>query len=41
MRGKLSGVFSPYPKTWGKGQWTAKTIDDAKQMAIDFARCVS
>jgi hypothetical protein len=41
MRGKLNGVFSPYPKTWGKGQWTAKTIDDAKQMAIDFARCVS
>ncbi len=24
-----------------KGEWTAKTIDDAKQMAIDFARGVA
>ena len=26
---------------WGKGEWTAETIDDAKQMAVDFARGVS
>lgn len=26
----------PYPK-WGKGEWKAKTMEDAKQMAIDFA----
>lgn len=38
MRGKISGVFSEYPKKWGKGEWTAKTIEDAKQMAIDFAK---
>ena len=33
--------LSEYPTEWGKGEWTAKTIDDAKQMAIDFARSVS
>ena len=36
-----SGMFSEYPEKWGKGEWVAKTIDDAKQMAIDFARGVS
>ena len=41
MRGQISGVFSEYPANWGKGEWTAKTIEDAKQMAIDFARGVS
>jgi len=25
----------------GRGEWTAKTLDDAKQMAIDFAESVS
>jgi hypothetical protein len=34
-------MFSEYPEKWGKGEWTAKTIEDAKQMAIDFARSVS
>lgn len=24
------------PKTWGRGEWTAATTDDARQMAIDF-----
>jgi len=33
--------FSPMPKTWGKGEWVAKTIEEAKQMAIDFAEGVS
>lgn len=32
--------FEPYPQ-WGKGEWEAKTIEDAKQMAIDFAKSVS
>lgn len=41
MRGQISGVFSEYPEKWGRGEWTAKTIEDAKQMAIDFARSVS
>ena len=31
----------PYPAKWGKGAWTAKTLKDAKQMAIDFANSVS
>ena len=34
-------IFSKYPEKWGKGEWTAKTIEDAKQMAVDFARSVS
>ena len=41
MRGQLGGMFEPYPKTWGKGEWVATTIEEAKQMAIDFARSVS
>jgi len=32
--------FEPYPKEW-KGSWTAKTLEDAKQMATDFANGVS
>lgn len=32
--------FEIYPE-WGKGEWTAETLDDAKQMAIDFAKGVS
>lgn len=30
-----------YPDTWGKGEWAAQTLDDAKQMAIDFAEGVA
>lgn len=41
MRGQISGVFSEYPQKWGKGEWVAKNLEDAKQMAIDFARGVS
>jgi hypothetical protein len=41
MRGKTSGMFSEYPEKWGRGEWTAKTLEEAKQMAIDFARSVS
>ena len=41
MRDKISGIFSEYPKKWGKGEWMAKTLEDAKQMAIDFAESVS
>jgi hypothetical protein len=33
--------FEPFPKTWGKGEWKAETLEDAKQMAIDFAESVS
>jgi len=33
--------FNAYPVEWGKGEWTAKTLEDAKQMAADFAEGVS
>lgn len=41
MRGQISGMFSEYPEKWGKGEWNAETIEQAKEMAIDFARGVS
>ena len=41
MRGQISGVFCEYPEKYGKGEWVAETIEDAKQMAIDFARNIS
>lgn len=41
LRGTKYEHFSKYPEKWGKGEWTVKTIEDAKQMAIDFARSVS
>jgi hypothetical protein len=37
----LHDSIEEYPSKWGKGCWTAKTLDDAKQMAIDFAEGVS
>lgn len=30
--------FAQYPKTWGRGEWIAETLDDAKQMALDYAK---
>lgn len=36
-----STYFTPYPDAWGKGEWTAKTLEDARQMAIDFRDDVS
>lgn len=33
--------FYEYPQIWGKGEWEAKTLEDAKQMALDFANAVS
>lgn len=33
-------VFDPFPKAYGRGEWVAKTLEDAKQMAIDFAESV-
>lgn len=37
LRGQLSGHFSPYPDEYGRGEWKAETLEDAKQMACDFA----
>lgn len=36
---EIQTQFEPYPE-WGKGEWTAQTLEDAKQMAIDFAQGV-
>ena len=36
-----SGLNYSYFIEYGKGEWEAKTLEDAKQMAIDFARSVS
>ena len=33
--------FEKYPEQWGRGEWTVETMEDAKQMAIDFAKSVS
>jgi len=33
--------WEEYPTKWGRGEWVAKTLEDAKQMAIDFARGVA
>ena len=41
LRNSISGVFTPYPDKFGRGEWTAKTLEDAKQMAMDFAEGVS
>lgn len=39
--GLVHGHDHPIPSVFGRGEWTAMTLDDAKQMAIDFARGVS
>ena len=40
-RGTHRTEFEPYPKKFGKGEWIANTLEDAKQMAIDFSDGVS
>jgi len=40
-RGTHREEFEPYPNTFGKGEWKAKTLEEAKEMAIDFAKGVS
>lgn len=35
-----SEYFQPYPERWGKGEWVAMTLDDAKEMAITYADSV-
>jgi hypothetical protein len=37
LRGTKDSCEFNYPKSFGRGEWTAKTLDDAKHMAIDFA----
>jgi len=41
LRGTISGMITEYPKKFGKGEWTAQSMADAKQMAKDFASGVN
>lgn len=41
IRNTVGGVECFYPKVYGRGEWEAKTLEDAKQMAKDFAEGVS
>jgi hypothetical protein len=36
-----SSRFHEYPEVWGHGEWMALTLDDAKQMAIDYAEGIN
>lgn len=40
-RGQISGCRHYPPEKFGNGEWTAKTLADARQMAVDFAESVS
>lgn len=40
LRGTTKKQFEVYPE-FGRGEWEAESLEDAKQMAIDFARGVS
>lgn len=37
----ISNHWGPYPEVWGRGEWTALTLSDAKEMARDFNKGVS
>lgn len=41
LQSTIGGVFWSFPDTWGRGEWTAETEEDARQMAIDFNKGVS
>jgi hypothetical protein len=41
IRGTTSGAHSDYPDEFGKGEWVAKSLSDARQMAVDFSDGVS
>lgn len=38
--GNIGGSESRYPDEFGKGEWKAETLEDAKQMAIDYAEAI-
>jgi hypothetical protein len=37
----ISSIFYEIPSEFGRGEWVAETLEDAKQMACDFAGGVS
>jgi hypothetical protein len=40
LRGTVGGTFATFPQEYGRGEWTAQTLEDARQMACDFAEGV-
>ena len=40
IRGTEGGTFAAFPAEYGRGEWTAETLEDAKRMACDFAEGV-
>lgn len=41
LRGTIDKYEAIFPKKWGKGEWTAKTLEDAKEMAEIFSENIS
>jgi len=41
LHGTSGGVRHYLPEEFGRGEWLAETLEDAKQMAIEFASSVS
>ena len=41
LHGTKRKHFYPNPEEWGRGEWAAETLEDAKEMAIAFAEDVS
>lgn len=42
MRGKYREIIEEYDESsFGRGEWVAKTLDDAKEMAIDYRNNLS
>lgn len=39
--GRTNSKFIAYPHKFGRGEWIAETLENAKQMAIDFKEGVS
>lgn len=33
---KITFHYAPLPQSYGRGEWTAETLEDAKQMCIDY-----
>ena len=41
IRGTWGSQFTPFPKKYGRGEWVASSLEEAKIMACDFAEGVS
>lgn len=41
IRRTKGDIYCKYPKSYGRGEWKAETLEDAKQMAIDYAEHVA